>query len=38
LHEIVKLDSSVVELADMPPGWHAWRRSKCEPWVRRLKD
>ena len=34
LDEIVKLDPSVLEVADMPPGWHAWRRSKSSPWER----
>jgi len=31
---ILKLDPSVVELADLPPSWHAWRRSASEPWMR----
>ena len=34
LGEIVKLDPSVLEVADMAPGWHAWRRSKSSPWLR----
>jgi hypothetical protein len=34
LEEIVKLDSSVLEVADLPPGWRAWRRSKSAPWTR----
>ena len=34
LEEIVKLDPSVLEVADMPPGWHAWRRSQSAPWSR----
>ena len=32
--EIVHLDESVLELADLPPGWHAWRRSPSAPWIR----
>ena len=31
---IVNVDPSIVQLADLPPGWHAWRRSVDEPWSR----
>lgn len=31
---IVELDPSVLELANLPPGWHAWRQSKSSPWER----
>lgn len=34
LNEIVELDESVMELADLPLGWHAWRDSKTSPWQR----
>lgn len=34
LEEIVKLDPSVLHVADMPPGWHAWRQSKSSQWQR----
>ena len=34
LGEIVKLDPSVLEVADIAPGWHAWRRSKSSSWQR----
>ncbi|HEY8751064.1 MAG TPA: hypothetical protein VIM11_23975 [Tepidisphaeraceae bacterium] len=34
LEEIVKMDPSVLEVADMPPGWRAWRCSKSAPWER----
>jgi hypothetical protein len=30
----VAKDPSVLELADLPPGWHAWRRSRDAPWQR----
>ncbi len=30
---IVKLDDSLIELADMPPGWHAYRRSINDEWI-----
>ena len=31
---IPQIDPTVTELADLPPGWQAWRRSKGQPWVR----
>ena len=34
LEEIVDLDDSVLTIADLPPGWHAWRESKDTPWQR----
>ena len=34
LANIVKLDPSVLEVADLPPGWHAWRQSPSSPWQR----
>ena len=34
LHRIVRLDPSVRELADLPLGWHAWRKSPEEMWRR----
>ena len=34
LNEIVKLDPTVVEVADLPPGWAAWREAKDAPWQR----
>lgn len=34
LHEAVELDSSILQLADLPPGWHAWRDSIEDPWRR----
>jgi hypothetical protein len=33
LSEIVELHPDVVELAEMPPGWHAWRRNSSDPWI-----
>jgi len=33
LAEISKVDPSVLEVAHIPPGWHAWRRSREEPWT-----
>jgi hypothetical protein len=34
LHEVVSRDASLCELADLSPGWHAWRKSAHEPWTR----
>jgi hypothetical protein len=34
LKEIVALDPTVMKVADLPPGWQAWRRSRNDPWVR----
>ena len=34
LNEIVALDSSVLELADLPLGWCAWRVGPLRPWER----
>jgi hypothetical protein len=34
LSEAVALDSSVFQLADLPVGWHAWRDSPEDPWIR----
>jgi hypothetical protein len=31
---ILERDPSIRELADLPPGWHAWRRSAQKPWKR----
>lgn len=32
LKNIVDLDPSIVDLAGLPPGWHAWRDSKESKW------
>jgi hypothetical protein len=34
LRNIVKRDPTVLELADMPPGWEARRKSVGSPWRR----
>jgi hypothetical protein len=34
LREIVELDPSILELADLPPGWAATRRSANAGWER----
>jgi hypothetical protein len=35
LKNIVQMDPTVAELADLPPGWIAWRQSKDSPWNRK---
>jgi hypothetical protein len=37
LVEIVKLDPSVLAVADLPPGWQAIRTAVGNPWVRRAR-
>lgn len=34
LEEIVSLDRTVLEVADLPPGWRAVRSAPTEPWAR----
>lgn len=34
LEDVVALDPSVTQIADLPPGWHAWRCSKTDAWIR----
>jgi hypothetical protein len=34
LEKIAELDPSVLRIAHIPPGWHAWRGSKSAPWLR----
>lgn len=34
LKKIVEKDASVIQLADLPYGWHAWRETKSSPWKR----
>lgn len=34
LSHVVALDSSVIEVADLPPGWVATRDGPGHPWVR----
>ncbi|WP_109784958.1 hypothetical protein [Pseudomonas sp. OV226] len=34
LQSIVTLDPTVMDLADLPLGWHAWRDSKVGVWQR----
>jgi hypothetical protein len=36
LEEVVNLDLSVLEVADLPPGWQAIRESSTHAWVRSI--
>jgi hypothetical protein len=38
LSEIVEIDDSVKQLADLPFGWLAWRSAKDKPWQRKQDD
>ena len=38
LEEVTKIDPSVMELADMPPGWQAERKSANTSWQRQLNS
>jgi hypothetical protein len=33
--EIVKLDPTVLDVADLPPGWEASRADRSQPWTRK---
>jgi hypothetical protein len=35
MRTVVRLDSTLVEVADLPPGWTASRERIGEPWTRR---
>jgi hypothetical protein len=34
VEHVIERDSSVLELADLPPGWWARRDREDEPWIR----
>lgn len=34
LGNIVRRDPTLLQLADLPPGWRAWRSSPSAPWQR----
>jgi len=38
LHEAVEMDPSILQLADLRPGWHAYRQSAQGPWTREAMD
>lgn len=38
LGEILEIDPSLSELADLPYGWQAWRENASAPWQRFVND
>jgi hypothetical protein len=38
MEEIIKGDPSLLEIADLPPGWSASRATATSPWVRTRKE
>jgi hypothetical protein len=34
MREAVKIDPTLRTIADLPPGWIAWRKTPSDPWVR----
>jgi len=34
MRAVVEIDPSLRSIADLPPGWIAWRKSRSDPWVR----
>jgi hypothetical protein len=34
MRQALVLDPSLRSIADLPPGWIAWRKSRADPWVR----
>ena len=34
LQEVVRIDSTVAQLRDLPVGWKATRKAKSAPWIR----
>ena len=34
MREVLSIDPSLRSIADLPPGWIAWRSSPSDPWVR----
>ena len=37
LKDVVRLDPTILDVADLPPGWRAVRERLGEPWIRREK-
>lgn len=34
LHELYQIDPTISGIADLRPGWRAWRESRDGPWLR----
>ena len=38
MEDVLKLDGSLRSIADLPPGWLAWRDDADAPWERSLEE
>lgn len=38
MREALRLDETLALIADLPPGWSAWRQTKESPWNRYEED
>ncbi len=38
MEEMLEMDESLNSIADLPPGWSAWREDKNSPWQKFQKD
>lgn len=38
MEEVLSLDATLRSIADLPPGWSAWRDSIDSPWERSLEN
>jgi hypothetical protein len=38
LREMIERDATLAELADLPVGWRAWRKSPDSPWLRGMRS
>ena len=34
VEEVLRVDRSLIELADLPLGWRAWRQTAADEWIR----
>jgi hypothetical protein len=34
VEHVIERDQSVLQLADLPSGWRAWRETESSPWIR----
>jgi hypothetical protein len=38
LEQLIQVDETLLELANLPLGWFAWRENANAPWMRRAKS
>ncbi|QAY78161.1 hypothetical protein [Sphingosinicella sp. BN140058] len=36
MSQVIELHPDLQEIADLPPGWTAWRASASQPWLKEL--